>query len=185
LPIINKTPKFRLKLLFIGRISKFKGLHILIDAVTKINKDLVELSIYGNTDEIEYEVQLKKLTINHDNIFWNGLLKKELVLETIGKHDILCLCSTFSEMSPLVIQEAFAMGVPVIASNVYGNAEQVSHGINGLLFKFNDSFDLKKQIDRCINEADLLLKMSTNIKSPRSFELVAGEYIELYKTLLI
>lgn len=50
----------------------------------------------------------------------------------------MSLCSTFSEMSPLVIQEAFAARLPVIASNVYGNAEQITHGENGLLFNFND-----------------------------------------------
>jgi glycosyltransferase involved in cell wall biosynthesis len=184
LPLFRKMPKGRLKLLFIGRISKFKGLHILIDAVTKINKDLIQLSIFGNTDEVEYEIQLKNMTINYENIFWNGFLNKENVLETIGQHDLLCLCSTFSEMSPLVIQEAFAMRVPVIASNVYGNAEQIIHGTNGLLFKFNDSIDLKNQIERCIHEVDLVAIMSRNIKSPRSFESVVGEYIELYNSLL-
>ena len=184
LPSKNVFSKGKVKLLFIGRISKFKGLHILIDAVMKINKDLVELSIFGNTDEIDYERNLKNVTKNHDNIFWNGLLNNEDVLDKLGQHDILCLCSTFSEMSPLVIQEAFAMGLPVIASNVYGNAEQVIHGKNGLLFRFNDALDLKYQIERCINESDLLDHMSKNILPPRSFEVVADEYIELYNSLL-
>jgi glycosyltransferase involved in cell wall biosynthesis len=184
LPSRNVFSKGKVKLLFIGRISKFKGLHILIDAVIKINKDLVELSIFGNTDEIDYERDLKNVTKNHNNIFWNGLLKKENVLEIMGHHDILCLCSTFSEMSPLVIQEAFAMGLPVIASNVYGNAEQIIHDKNGLLFRFNDASDLKYQIERCIHESTLLDQMSKNIMPPRSFEDVTEEYIELYNSLL-
>jgi glycosyltransferase involved in cell wall biosynthesis len=173
-----------LKLLFIGRISKFKGLHILIDAVMKINKDLVQLSIFGNTDEIDYEQNLKNVTKDQDNIIWMGLLNKEDVLNKMVQHDILCLCSTFSEMSPLVIQEAFAVGLPVIASNVYGNAEQIIHDKNGLLFRFNDPLDLKFQIERCINESTLLDDMSKNIIPPRSFDDVTEEYIKLYKSLL-
>lgn len=183
-PLKNVFRKDKLKLLFIGRISKFKGLHILIDAVMKINKDLVQLSIFGNTDEIDYEQNLKNVTKDQDNIIWMGLLNKEDVLNKMVQHDILCLCSTFSEMSPLVIQEAFAVGLPVIASNVYGNAEQIIHDKNGLLFRFNDPLDLKFQIERCINESTLLDDISKNIIPPRSFDDVTEEYIKLYKSLL-
>ena len=87
-------------------------------------------------------------------------------------------------MSPLVIQEAFAAGLPVIASNVYGNAEQITHGINGLLFNFNDPQDLLKQLRRCLDEKDLLQSVSKNIKPPRSFDEVGKEHMLLYKTLL-
>jgi len=100
------------------------------------------------------------------------------------EHDILCLCSTFSEMNPLVIQEAFEAGIPVIASNVHGNSEQIMHEKNGLLFKYNDVKDLQCQIERCINEPSLVNKLSQNIKKPYSFEEVANKYYDLYKTLL-
>jgi glycosyltransferase involved in cell wall biosynthesis len=87
-------------------------------------------------------------------------------------------------MSPLVIQEAFAAGLPVIASNVYGNAEQIKHGVNGFLFKFNDTADLLKQLQRCIDEKDLLNNLANNILPPRSFDEVANEHITLYNSLL-
>jgi glycosyltransferase involved in cell wall biosynthesis len=87
-------------------------------------------------------------------------------------------------MSPLVIQEAFAAGIPVLASNVYGNAEQIQHNHNGLLFQFNNVADLRNQILRCIEEPSLLNNMSKNIKSPRTFEEVGEEYYQLYKSLL-
>jgi glycosyltransferase involved in cell wall biosynthesis len=87
-------------------------------------------------------------------------------------------------MSPLVIQEAFAAGIPVIASNVYGNEEQIRHNMNGLLFDFNNVNDLRRQIIRCIKEPSLLQDLAKNIKSPRSFKEVGGEYLTLYKNLL-
>jgi glycosyltransferase involved in cell wall biosynthesis len=87
-------------------------------------------------------------------------------------------------MSPLVIQEAFAAGLPVIASNVYGNAEQISHNHNGLLFGINNVNELRVQIMRCINEPLLLLDLTKNIKPPRSFKEVGKEYIDLYKNLM-
>jgi glycosyltransferase involved in cell wall biosynthesis len=87
-------------------------------------------------------------------------------------------------MSPLVIQESNAAGIPVIASNVYGNAEQISHNHNGLLFEFNNVNDLREQIIRCLNERSLLQDLTKNIKPPRSFKEVGREYLDLYNNLL-
>lgn len=49
-------------------------------------------------------------------------------------HDVLCLCSTFSEMGPLVIHEAKAGGIPILAIYIFGNAEQIQDGVDGLVF---------------------------------------------------
>ena len=181
---LRKTYEVPLKLIFLGRISKFKGLHLLIEAIKNINPLSVQLSIFGNSDDALYESSLKTATISNKNISWKGKLNQEDVVNTLNEHDVLCLCSTFSEMSPMVIQEAFAARIPVIASNVYGNVEQIIHEKNGLLFRFNDAFDLKYQIERCINESNLLDQMSKNILPPRSFDVVTEEYIELYNSLL-
>ena len=174
----------KVKFVFVGRISSFKGLHLLIDAFMKLDKGKAELHIYGQSDGTDYENTLKEKTKYVDSIQWKGLLPQNDVVRTMSQYDALCLSSTFSEMSPLVIQEAFAAKIPVIASNVYGNAEQIKHNINGLLFTFNDSDDLLTQIERCIHEKDLLPRLASNIMAPRSFAELAGEHLELYKSLL-
>jgi glycosyltransferase involved in cell wall biosynthesis len=174
----------KVKFIFVGRISHFKGLHLLVEAFQQLDGNKAELDIYGQADDVDYESNLKKLTVNMPCIQWKGLLPHENVVQVMAQYDALCLCSTFSEMSPLVIQEAFAAGIPVIVSNVYGNAEQIKHGVNGLLFKFNDTVDLLKQLQRCIEEKDLLRNLSSNILPPRSFEEVTNEHIKLYNSLL-
>ena len=173
-----------LKLIFLGRINKFKGLHLLVDAIKGIDPLSIQLSIFGNSDDTLYESSLRAETASNKNISWKGKLNQEDVVETLQQHDMLCLCSTFSEMSPLVIQEAFASGIPVIASNVYGNAEQIIHNHNGLLFEFNNVNDLQEQLTKCINEPLLLQDLTKNIKPPRSFKEVGKEYLDLYKNLL-
>ena len=174
----------KIKFLFIGRITHFKGVHLLIEAFLKLDQTKVELHIYGHSDGSEYDNNLKKQTQNISSIHWHGLLDNKKVVSTMSDFDALCLCSTITEMSPLVIQEAFAAGIPVIASNVYGNAEQIKHGVNGLLFNFNDPADLLKQLQRCIDEKELLSNLSRNILPPRSFEEVANNHIKLYNSLL-
>lgn len=183
-PLKEKESKHPLLLIFLGRINKFKGLHLLIEALMTLDSSLVKLSIFGNSDDMTYEAELRAKTNEMENVSWRGKLLQDDVVSTLHQHDILCLCSTFSEMSPLVIQEAFAARIPVLASNVYGNAEQIQHNHNGLLFHFNNVEDLRYQILRCINEPLLLYTLAKNIKAPRSFEEVGKEYYTLYKNLL-
>jgi glycosyltransferase involved in cell wall biosynthesis len=67
-------------------------------------------------------------------------------------------------MSPLVIKEAFAAGIPVLASNVYGNAEQINDGKNGWLFKFNDSDALKTKLQQLIDDPFLVEIAQKNLE---------------------
>jgi glycosyltransferase involved in cell wall biosynthesis len=173
-----------LKLMFLGRISPFKGLHLLINALMGLESDSVELSIYGNSEVGNYESDLRRKTIGMANVHWLGKLNQSEVINTMVKHDVLCLCSTFSEMSPLVIQEAKAARLPVLASNVYGNAEQIKDGVDGLLFDFNSVESLQNQIKRLIQDRNLSQQLKSNISAPRSFEEVGKEYIRLYNKVL-
>jgi len=180
----NQNKSNKIRFLFIGRISHFKGIHLLIEAFCKLDQSNVELHIYGQSDGSDYENNLRHQTQSFDSIYWHGILENNKVVSTMSEFNVLCLCSTITEMSPLVIQEAFAAGLPVIASNVHGNAEQITHGMNGLLFNFNDSDDLFKQLKRCIDEKDLLQSLSKKIKPTRSFDEVGKEHMNLYKSLL-
>ena len=176
--------KKTIRLIFLGRISFFKGLHILIDAVMCLPKNSVTLNIYGQDDDSEYGTLLKEKSKSFANIIWQGKLQQNNVFETLQKNDVLCLCSTFSEMSPLVIQEAFAAGIPVLASNVYGNAEQITHNYNGWLFKFKDVTYLSTQLQLLIDNPSLIEEAKKNIKPPRNFDAVAKEQLEVYKEVL-
>jgi glycosyltransferase involved in cell wall biosynthesis len=178
-------PESPLRLIFIGRISQFKGVHLLLKALEGIEPSKVELVIYGPTNEDGYAADCRQQTALMKNIKWMGTIQKESVLSEMRQYHALCLPSTFSEMSPLVIQEAFAAGIPVIASNVYGNAEQIKDGVNGLLFRFNDALSLREQLLRCINDPQLLFQLKQGVLSPRSFQEVGDEYHELYQELLL
>jgi glycosyltransferase involved in cell wall biosynthesis len=178
------APPRQLKLVFLGRISQFKGLHILIEAIIALPKDQVTLDIFGQSDNTDYEAKLKNKTANSYHIKWMGKMQQHEVVEKLSSYDILCLCSTFSEMSPLVIQEAFAAKIPVLASNVYGNAEQIKDGENGWLFKFNDSKDLELKLEMLIKNPSFVLSAKNNIKKVKSFKDVAAEQLVVYKQLL-
>ncbi len=185
LPWERKTPDRLLRLLFLGCFSQFKGLHLLLEALVQIEAGLVELSIFGYSDDAAYEATLLAQAQHRLNIHWDGKLLQQEVVPTMRQHDVLCLCSTFSEMSPLVIQVAFAADLPVLASDVYGNAEQIQLGYNGLLFQFNDVNSLRKQILLCMEDSTLLNRLAENIKPPADFTQLDVAYHQLYQKILL
>jgi len=172
-----------LKLIFIGRIQALKGLALLLEALRDLPEDKIELSIYGKSGDQAYYEACRKLSENKKNIHWRGLLDRKDVLGALKQHDMLCLPSAFSEMSPLVIQEAFGAGIPVLASEVYGNAEQVRHNENGLLFAFKSLESLQQQLKRLLEEQGLLPALKAKVVPPVPFDVIADQYIQIYKSL--
>ena len=174
----------KLKIIFIGRISPFKGLHLLIAAFRHVDEQKISLDIYGQDPGDNYSVGLKTASSGMRNIRWKGTIVPGETVATISGYDLLCLPSTFSEMSPLVIQEAFAARVPVLASDVYGNAEQVTDNENGWLFRFKDVKDLEEKLQRLADDPMLVQRVKKNIGPVKSFSAVAEEQLLIYKKIL-
>jgi glycosyltransferase involved in cell wall biosynthesis len=101
----------------------------------------------------------------------------------LSSYDLLCLPSAF-EMSPLVIQEAFTAGIPVLASNVYGNAEQITDGLNGWLFNCNDANDLEKKLQILINKPFMLAEATKHFPVLNTFTNVANDHLKLYGSII-
>ncbi|MEP6951268.1 MAG: glycosyltransferase [Ginsengibacter sp.] len=178
---VNEPGKNKmLRLIFIGRISYIKGVHLLIEAMQNLPPENVSLDIYGQVNESAYAANCVQRSKGLTNIHWKGILAPAQVINTLSKYDALCLPSAFSEMSPLVIQEAFAAGIPVVASDVYGNAEQIKDGKNGWLFKFKDSEDLRNKLNELIESSGQMINAKKYMPAIKSFEEVAEEYRILY-----
>jgi glycosyltransferase involved in cell wall biosynthesis len=178
----NHISTLPVKMVFVGRIHPQKGLHLIIEAMRYFTPQQVSIDIYGMPEETMYYNKCISDSLAIENIIWKGVFEREAIITQLYTYDILCLPSTFSEMSPLVIQEAFAAGIPVLASNVYGNMEQITGGKNGLLFDFNSANSLKEQIDFLLSKPSVLEEMKRNITTPVSFENVYESYMTLYNS---
>jgi glycosyltransferase involved in cell wall biosynthesis len=176
------TTELPLKLIFVGRISHFKGIKLLLMALSKLDSSKICLDIFGDSGEADYMADCKSLSVNMTNVKWKGRLAHEEVINTMSQYDILCLPSTFSEMSPLVVQEAFAAGIPVLASEAIGNVEQIKNSENGWLFKFNDTEYLSELLMNLVNDVTLVDKAKKNLTPVRSFKEIADEYAGVYKS---
>jgi len=113
------------KLVFIGSIEqRYKGLHILIDAVEKCIQELdISLDILGEGRyRSELELQVKKLGLTNKINFIGHISTRQVVIEYLDTADIFVLPS-LTEGLPRVVIEAMARALPCISTTVGGIPE--------------------------------------------------------------
>jgi glycosyltransferase involved in cell wall biosynthesis len=139
----------KIKLGFVGRIEKGKGIFILLKAfkeLNKINKN-ISLEIYGKSYLKLWEKFFIHFTYSNKNIHFNGTFQS--INQVYNSIDLLVLPS-FWEGLPYVILESMSFGVPVIASDIGGISEVVVPYFNGYLIKKNSHkslFDILDNFD--------------------------------------
>lgn len=160
-----------LKLVYIGQINKFKGLHILLDAMAKIQSKDITLDIYGKMqDDNEYNQNILNKINTLDNTNFFGPYSQDQLPEILSNYDILIVPSIWWENSPLVIQEGFMAKLPIICSDIGGMAEKVTNNINGLHFKTGDSSDLTQKILSLYKNSKKIEKLRSQIPKIKSIE---------------
>ncbi len=114
-----------LKLVFWGRCNPEKGLHIIIDAILFLNKDLpIQLDIYGPYwGDDSYSKNLIKKIQDDSRINFVGNLARKKLLKKLQDYDLAVVPSIWMETGPLTILEAFAAGIPVAGTNLGGIKE--------------------------------------------------------------
>ncbi len=135
-----RPPDNELHFGYIGQINPIKGVHLLIQgfAANQFPPD-VKLFIYGNLEaNPAYTAQLQALAENHANISLEGPFVRTELPGVLQNIDVLVVPSTWPEVAGLVVQEAFAANIPVLASNMGGLPEFVQPGEGGILFDVED-----------------------------------------------
>jgi glycosyltransferase involved in cell wall biosynthesis len=173
-------------LLFLGRLTWVKGIHILIKAfkyVKDIEPDL-RLKLAGPPDP-GYERCLRNLVESlhlKSSVDFLGPIHGDEKYCIIKCSRILVLPS-FKEYTPSVLLEAQALGVPVIATRVGAVSEMVLDGETGLLVKAGDPYELAKSIATLIENEDLRRRFSVkarefakNFTVERSVKKLEGLY---------
>jgi glycosyltransferase involved in cell wall biosynthesis len=182
----GKTPDDRLRVGYVGQIIPIKGVHVLVEAFKKANLGIrAKLDIWGGLEkDPEYAVKLQELIAGEQSIYLHGRFEHDDLAGVFSNMDVLVVPSIWYENAPLVIQESFAAGTPVFATNLGGMAEMVSHEVNGLLFERGNADDLARQLRRMIDEPGLLERLKTGIPKVKTIEEEVGELETLYLELV-
>ncbi len=132
-------------ILFIGRDYFRKGLLTLIRALPLVLKEIpgARVIVIG-PEPLHSRLAAKFLSRNLPIEFINGLSQKD-IKEYLYRANVFVLPSEI-EASGIVLLEAMAAGLPIVATDVGGIPEVINHGINGLLVERGDSEQLAASI---------------------------------------
>jgi glycosyltransferase involved in cell wall biosynthesis len=141
--------------LFIGRLSHEKGILTLLDAWTRFRPPF-DLEIAGD-GELAHNVA--EAVDRCPRIRWHGRLQKAKMYERLRRAAAVIVPSAWYEPFGMVVIEAFAAGVPVIASKLGSLADLIRHGHNGLHFSAGAAADLAQQVAWLHEHPDAAQKM--------------------------
>jgi glycosyltransferase involved in cell wall biosynthesis len=140
-------------ILFVGNLQPFKGLHILIDALSRIkDKGIVLLVVGGGYAERACKYQVRKAGLEDRVVFAGPKSPDEDLPDYYNLGDFLVLPSTHSESFGLVVLEAMASAKPAIVSSLPGPSQLVRNGADGLVVKAGEVEDLKNRIEYLARE---------------------------------
>jgi exopolysaccharide biosynthesis WecB/TagA/CpsF family protein len=143
--------------IYVGRLAPEKGLRQLLEA-WKASGASLRLRIVGD-GPLRAQLELDRQNLDLPNVEFAGHLDHERALDAVQHARFLALPSQCYEAFPMVIAEAYACGVPVIAANHGAMAEMVEDGRTGLLFAPGNSQDLAAKIRLACTEAARLAEM--------------------------
>lgn len=179
---IDKVDQEPDTILYVGWVDHIKGLHIILEAMPAILKEIPDAKLYaiGPLVNEEYEKRIK-------DIIAKNLLDKKVFM--LGKKDfceaekyfkkssVVVVPEQWENMSPVVLVEAMVHGKPVVASRIGGIPEFVEDGITGFLADPADPNDFAKKIVGVMKNRDKALSFGEAAK--RGISTKCSEEISL------
>jgi len=175
-----------MKLLFVGRCyPRQKGLEYLVRALALLPaRPTVKLSIIGEDwGGVEGLQSLARAVGVERQVTFRGPLPRDEVVRAFASTDIFVLPSLFEPFG-IVLLEAMAAGVPVVASRVGGIVEVVEDGKTGLLVPPADPAGLAEALELLISDPGLRRVMAAEARraaSRYSWDLVIPRIIGVYQ----
>jgi glycosyltransferase involved in cell wall biosynthesis len=139
------------KLLYVGRVSREKGLDHLMEAFNRLRaeRDNVELVVVGDGP---YKAELEKL--GDGSVAFVGYQRGDQLARLYASADVFVFPSTTDTFGNVVL-EAQASGVPAVVANQGGPAEQVTPGVNGFVVNPEDAHEMAQAICSLLDDEGL------------------------------
>lgn len=167
--------------LYVGRLSREKGLHTLLGAFQEFPH--LQLKIVGS-GELKQEIQESKPS----NVELLGYCSGDHLSQIISEASFLIIPSEWYETFGLVVLEAFRLGTPVIASAIGGITELVDDNRDGFLYHSGEVEALKEAISRStmLSSSDYDIMVEAALKRSAQFDNGAytDELLSIYQSLI-
>lgn len=175
---------------FFGRNIPPKGLEVMLNAIAHLDQTggfeaTFLINSPNSSGDYRPSATVERLSARmRGNVLWLGGYSRSELGGRMAHTDWVVVPSVWWENSPLVIQEAFICGRPVIVSDVGGMAENVRHGIDGLHFRVGDAMDLARTFRYAAAADRLWERLASNLPQPPSVESNRDATLALYDSLI-
>jgi glycosyltransferase involved in cell wall biosynthesis len=193
----KKNQPFRVA--FFGQIVYHKGWDVFLKSAVeylRLRKQAdarqtaladIQFSMHGTRNWLSPELsdKLDSLIAQAGEVLYvHGPYDPKHMQDLMSGIDAIVVPSIWWENAPLVIQEAFMAGIPVITSNIGGMAEKVTDRVNGMHFRVGDHFDLLDKILELADSPELYESLVEGIPSIYSDREMASDLHEIYGSLI-
>jgi starch synthase len=177
---------------FVGRITRQKGVPVLLRAAAHLDPDVQLVLCAGapDTPELGEEVAglVEELRKTRSGVIWlSGMLSKREVIQLLS-HSTLFACPSVYEPLGIVNLEAMACGTAVVASKVGGIPEVVADGETGLLVPPDDPEALAESINALTRDRDRAKAMGAagreRAQTKFDWGKIAEQTAELYRSVV-
>lgn len=180
---INQNINRIKKIIYVGRLSKEKGVITILKALTIIKDKLnFKLEIYGDGEEKKNILKFINLNNLKKNVLFNGYIrdKRKIFLNA----NLFINASWFEGLPNALVQSINNNIFPICSKSPGGNLEVIKHGELGLSFKTNNSDDLARKI-LFFFEKKIKLNQSKRIKHMENFTKKKSnqKYLKILKNL--
>ena len=183
---------------FFGQLVDNKGVWLLLEAVERLRSEgFTDFVVEINGGNLQFASAARRAEIEAFRrreeslpeaqriVVFNGSYAVDQLAQRMQKVDWCVVPSVWWEIFGLVISEAWMFKRPVIASNVGGPGERITHETDGLLFDVADASALAQTIRRACTEKGLWERLAKGITVPASEKTMVDGFLNVYGNHLL
>lgn len=194
---VSATPGGRRRLLFVGRLERRKGIHVLLEALPSLLEAFAdwECVIVGDDAiaDIDGRTQKDRFLAQYAGQPWTsrvrfaGVVSDAALLDEYRACDVFVAPSLFESFG-LIFHEAMQYGKPVVGCRTGGIPETVADGEDGLLVEPGDAVQLREALARLMSDEGLRARLGERgrqrVQERQNADTMADGYEALYRTVV-
>ena len=161
----------KLKVVFVGSIEIRKGVHYLLEAVSKLDPEKIDVTLVGTVHDDFKSFAVKYST--QKNINWLGQQRKEVVVKEMQQADVMVMPSILEGLS-------LSCGTPVISTTNAGGLGVIQDGTDGFIVPIRDHEAIALKLDWCIRNREQLRSMRPLASNKIKLHYTQEHYVERF-----
>ncbi len=175
-----------IRVVFLGYHNPAKGLDLLIEALEQAPSDLLSrlhLCVHAmGVEPIAHRI--RRLEAHLARLTLTPAYEREDIPWLCAGADLGVVPSIWWDCGPQTVLEFLACGVPVLGANLGGIPDFITPGVNGDLFRGNDSDDLLRKLDALVRTPEAIARLRQGVRPPKTMREHLDEMLDLYARVL-